>query len=123
LGGLRNPLIIGQMMGATISAGLRRPNPNIEHHGGYHQIGIDLGTGFFSRNGDSGDLIKLNLVRSRSKGNDYVVAERRRDALAACCPSNQLARNLAILRKVECVARRSNCGVLERRATSSSSRG
>ena len=84
---------------------------------------MDFVAGFLARNGDGVDVIKSTLVRSRSKPNDYVVAERRRDALASCCPSNPLARNLLILRKVEFVARRSNCGVLERRATSSSSRG
>jgi hypothetical protein len=68
-------------------------------------------------------VIRSSLVRSHSKANDYVVAERRRDALTSCCPSNPLARNLAILRKMEFVARRSDCGVLERRAISLSSRG
>ena len=54
LGGLRNPLIIGQMMGATISAeshesdyGGLIPSPN--HHAGYGKIGVDLVIGFFSR--------------------------------------------------------------------------
>ena len=60
LGGLRNPLIIGQMMGATISAesheslyGGLIPSPN--HHGGYRRIGVDLVIGFLPRNGDGRD--------------------------------------------------------------------
>ncbi|HEY8095245.1 MAG TPA: hypothetical protein VIE65_04015 [Methylobacter sp.] len=127
LGGLRNPLIIGQMMGATISAESHESDygglmPSHNHYGDSRRIGMDFATEFLARNWDGVDVIKLNLVRSHSKANDYVVAERRRDALASCCPSNQLARNLVILRKVEFVARRSNCGVLERRAISSSLR-
>jgi len=57
LGGLRNPLTIGQMMGGTISAephdslyGGLIPSPN--HHGGYRRIGVHSVIGFFSRNGD-----------------------------------------------------------------------
>ena len=66
--------------------------------------------------------IKFALPR-RSRPTGYVIAERRRDALASCRPSNPQERNLVILRKAEFIARRSNCGVLEERATSSSSRG
>ena len=84
---------------------------------------MDLVIGLLAGNGDGGDVLKSDLVHSHSKANDYAVAERRLDALASCCPPNPLARNLVILRKVEFVARRCNCGVLERRATSLSSRG
>ena len=79
---------------------------------GYRQIGVDLVIGFLARNGDGGDVLKSDLVHSHSKANEYVVAERRRDALAYCCPSNPLARNLVILGKTVFDARRSNCGVL-----------
>ena len=56
LGGLRNPLNIGQMMGATISAESHESHyggliPSLNHHGGYRQIGIDLVTGFFAGTG------------------------------------------------------------------------
>jgi len=50
-------------------------------------------------------VIKSNFPHSHSKPNDYVVAERRRDALTSCYPSNPLARNLVILAKVEFVVR------------------
>ena len=68
LGGLRNPLIIGQMMGATISAeshesdyGGLIPTPN--HHGGYRRIGIDFATGFLARNRDGGDVTYERLFK------------------------------------------------------------
>jgi hypothetical protein len=67
LGGLRNPLIIGQMMGATISAESHEsdyggviPKPNVT--AAIAKSTRTLGSGFFSRNGDGVDAIKSSLV-------------------------------------------------------------
>jgi hypothetical protein len=56
---LRNPLLIGQMMGATISAESHDSLyggviPSRNHHAGYHRIGVDSVIGFLAGNSNRG---------------------------------------------------------------------